>query len=441
MYNKSQVTVEGMLWTYSKTKEGLHPVKIKVTYRRNTTYYSVQLEGTNVYADQQLWDAITSPAPKGKAKKIREAIEDLKSKARETIQTLTFRGQPFSLNRFKQLFEHGSGSSSSFFSHFHQYIAELTKERRMGTASAYGSALQCFKKFRKGKDIDPVDITVQLLKDFDNFIRSPKVETTSRGKTTIRMGNATTVAMYMRAMRAVFNFIIGQQPWLAEVYPFARGSNERQKYQIQKGSGSKGRALSLAELQNLVSMETMEGSPERRAKLLWLFSFYCQGMNFKDIAKLKFRNIENDRIVYVRAKTSRTERKQEHIEVAVSKQISAIISELAGVGQPIDGYVFSILPPHTEESDVRRIVNQKLKVVNDWLGKLCTRNGLPKVTTYWARHTYASLLKESGVSVDMIRELLGHSDAKTTEAYLKRFDLEKKKQINQRISSMLNTTE
>lgn len=77
-------------------------------------------------------------------------------------------------------------------------------------------------------------------------------------------------------------------------------------------------------------------------------------------------------------------------------------------------------------------------MVNDRLKKLCSANNLEevKLTTYWARHTYASLLKESGESIELIRELLGHSDIKTTESYLKRFDLKKKKEANERLESL-----
>ncbi len=69
---------------------------------------------------------------------------------------------------------------------------------------------------------------------------------------------------------------------------------------------------------------------------------------------------------------------------------------------------------------------------------LCKNNGLDlPITTYWARHSYANLLKQSGESIEMIRELLGHGDIKTTENYLKRFDADQKRKVNDRIQSLL----
>ena len=90
--------------------------------------------------------------------------------------------------------------------------------------------------------------------------------------------------------------------------------------------------------------------------------------------------------------------------------------------------------------EVCSLVNQKIKIVNKWLKKICTANDLPLITTYWARHSYASLLKQSGQSVELIREMLGHSDIKTTESYLKRFDLSKKREANESIQTLMKKT-
>ncbi len=88
----------------------------------------------------------------------------------------------------------------------------------------------------------------------------------------------------------------------------------------------------------------------------------------------------------------------------------------------------------------RRTINQKNKIVNKWLKRICEANELPAITTYWARHSYASLLKQSGHSVELIREMLGHSDIKTTESYLKRFDLAKKRDANESIQILMKKT-
>ncbi len=75
-------------------------------------------------------------------------------------------------------------------------------------------------------------------------------------------------------------------------------------------------------------------------------------------------------------------------------------------------------------------------ITNKWLRQICAANDLPPITTYWARHSYASLLKDLNESVELIREMLGHADIRTKESYLKRFDIERKREANEKISRL-----
>jgi integrase len=90
---------------------------------------------------------------------------------------------------------------------------------------------------------------------------------------------------------------------------------------------------------------------------------------------------------------------------------------------------------HPERVDA--IIRQKIKMVNSRLKEICEANDLPAVTSYWSRHTYASLLQQAGESVELIRELLGHSDIRTTEVYLNRFEIGRKREANEKIFSHL----
>jgi integrase/recombinase XerD len=432
----TQVTLKVEPYTYYKKKDGLFPVKLQLTFKRKTTYYPLKIDGKNVSVSLADWDAINTAQPRKNNKIIKEAIEDLKSRAREAIHIITFRNQPFSLERFERQFLPGI-TNKGFFDYFNSYLQDLANDNRGGSQSAYNCALQALKKFRNGRDLDPIDITTGFLKDFEKYLKSEKLEVTRTGKTIVRKASTTTVGIYMRTIRLVYNYIADTLPHLKEHYPFARASNERNKYQIQAGSGSKGDALTVDELKTFIAIETMPMSPEWRAQQLWLFSFYCNGMNFHDLAHLKFSNIKSDKIVYVRHKTSRTERNQELLEVPLTDDIIKIIESVGQAKKRPTSFVFDILSDDVASSEERRIINQKLKIVNKWLKILSELHGLPPITTYWARHSYASLLKESGQSVEMIREILGHSDIKTTEAYLKKFDFGRKREANQKIMSYL----
>lgn len=159
-------------------------------------------------------------------------------------------------------------------------------------------------------------------------------------------------------------------------------------------------------------------------------------MNPSDIFRLKYQNIGWDAIRYERAKTERTESSQEIIEIPLTEAIKKIIIELGNPDKRPEAYVFPLLPNRCSPEQARAMIQQKNKVLNKWLKVICD-DRLPAVTMYWSRHTYASLLKDAGTPLEKIRELLGHGDLKTTEHYLRRFDLDSKRETNEAIMKKL----
>lgn len=436
--NKKQFTVEEIHWTYSKEKE-IHPVKIKITYNRKTKYYPVQVEGKNIYLSPSQYESITEKTVRKENKRIKEAIESTKSKAWDTIQGLTANKRAFTFDRFEKEFILNT-SSKGFIKFFEDYLSELKREGRAGSYHTYNCALQAFKKFRNGRDIDPLDLTPDLLKEFESYLKREKPTKTARGKRIVTKAGKTTISIYMRALRAVYNYTIGKLPHLREHYPFTTHQSDRTKYKIKSGSGSKGDALNIEQLQKFQGIEVIPSSPEWRAKLIWLFSFYCNGMNFSDMARLTYADIKKDSISYIRQKTKETEGNEEALEIPLNNSIREIIIELGDTDKRPANFIFSILEKGLSPMEERKTINQKIKIVNKWLKRICEANELPPITTYWARHSYASLLKQSGQSVELIREMLGHSDIKTTESYLKRFDLAKKREANESIQSLMKKT-
>lgn len=437
--DKKQFTVEPIIWIHSQNKQGLNPVKIKLTYNRKTKYYPVQSDGKNVFLSQEQWKAITEKTVRKENKRIKEAIGSAEAKARETIQTITSNKRAFTFDRFEREFILNT-SSKGYLRFFQDYLDEIKREGRAGSYHTYNCALQAFIKFRNGAEIDPLDLTPDLLREFESYLKREKPIRTKAGKTVIIKAGKTTVSIYMRALRAVYNYIAGKLPHLRDHYPFTTHQSDRTKYKIKSGSGSKGDALGIEQLRKFQSIEVVPSSPEWRAKLLWMFSFYCNGMNFNDIARLHYSNIKKDSICYVRQKTKETEGNEEVIEIPLNNSIREIIIELGHSNKQPSNFVFDILEKDLSPVEERKVINQKIKIVNKWLKRICQTNDLPPITTYWARHSYASLLKQSGQSVELIREMLGHSDIKTTENYLKRFDLSKKREANETIQSLMRKT-
>lgn len=427
---KKETRIEGILFKHYESREnpGTHPVKVKVSHNRKTRYYPVQLDNQNIFLSPEQW--------RNPSKKIKQAIALTEAKAEEAKDIITHKGRPFSFDRFEKEFLQ-QDSEYGLLSLFERTLEELKADGRIGTYNSYSNAYASFKAFRNGKEIMPEDLTPELLKNFDAYIRKEKHIRTTTGKLVVRSGNKTTVGIYMRALKAVLNIAVSANPTLAEFYPFSKKQNDKGKYKIKTGSGHKGEALSIEDLQKFINTTPLETTQEWEAKLLWLFSFYAQGMNFTDILSLKFKDVYPDAIRYVRRKTQDTEDKEQVMDIPLSQPLKDIISKLGNSDRRPGAYVFRCLEHGMDPFREKIVIKQKIKITNKWLKTLCASNGLPSITTYWSRHSYASLLKSSGESVEMIKELLGHGDVKTTEAYLKRFELEKKQQVNEKIHALL----
>jgi site-specific recombinase XerD len=152
---------------------------------------------------------------------------------------------------------------------------------------------------------------------------------------------------------------------------------------------------------------------------IFIFSYLCAGINFTDIANLKHSNITDNRLQYTRQKTSKK------INISLSEKALEILNRYTNIDET-DNYLFPILDTKThitatqKQNRIHKVlghINKHLKTIAD-TAKLKNVN----LTTYVARHSFATTLKKSGVHVEMISEALGHSDIATTQIYLDSFD-------------------
>ena len=181
------------------------------------------------------------------------------------------------------------------------------------------------------------------------------------------------------------------------------------------------RAIDKDDIQRLIDLEIVEEhTMEYRclAKDLFLFSYFTAGMNFGDIARLRYKDIVKGRVNYSRHKT------QKLLSFQLVPMALQILEKYGAAGHGED-YIFPILNRH-EHTTPQQIFNRLHKVlrkVNRELKTLGEQIGLEMpLTTYVARHTFATVLKRSGVNIAIISESLGHSDLSTTQIYLDSFE-------------------
>ncbi len=80
------------------------------------------------------------------------------------------------------------------------------------------------------------------------------------------------------------------------------------------------------------------------------------------------------------------------------------------------------------------ISKQQIKNINKWMKRIALELEFDVIPTfYYARHTYATILRNSGASIDYISEALGHNSTKTTQNYLDSFEETKVREYNSRL--------
>jgi integrase len=235
----------------------------------------------------------------------------------------------------------------------------------------------------------------------------------------------TTVGIYLRSLRTLFNNAISDGTFPKDLYPFGK-----RKYEIPTGNNIK-KALTLNDVASIYNYKAEKGSRTEMARDQWLFIYLCSGINVKDMCLLKYENIKDDHLEFLRAKTARTKRNIEPIRVALNDDINKIIRKWGNKDK--DGgknYIFPILEKGLTPERERQLIQQHTQVTNCHMKIIKEALEIKSsITTYAARHSFATILHHSGVSTSVISEFLGHSSIRTTQNYLKGFEDDSKKEM------------
>ncbi len=173
----------------------------------------------------------------------------------------------------------------------------------------------------------------------------------------------TTVGIYLRSLRAIFNKAIEEGNIIADIYPF-------KKYKIPTGQNIK-KALDKLDLKTLYTAELERGSAKEKARDFWFFSYQCNGMNFRDIAELKYKDINRKSFSFLRHKTLHTTKdKPRPIIVPLTESIKAIIERYGTKPVLPENYMFPILEKLMNETEKLRVNQNFIRFVNQHIQKL-----------------------------------------------------------------------
>ena len=158
---------------------------------------------------------------------------------------------------------------------------------------------------------------------------------------------------------------------------------------------------------------------------LWFFIYLCNGINVADLIKLKYSNIVDGEICFVRQKTEHTSRMRKEIRAVITEQMQTIIQRW-GNPASADNYLFPFLNGRETAMEMKIKTQNLTRRINWHMHIIGKALGIGKISTYTARHSFATILKRRGANIIYISESLGHNDLKTTACYLAGFEKEER---------------
>lgn len=420
---KESVKVSLYQDTRRKKENGTYPIRIRVydTSTRKARLYTTDFDLTEKDFNRIFFPEIGQRL-RSEEKEIQLDLIAIETEYKEKALNL----ENFNFDTFEKLFEIKRGDLINVFWHYETLIQELKESNRFGTASSYETSMKSLKSFlkdKKGKEIMTLnfqDITVKFLEKYEAWMTEKENKT------------LTTVGIYLRALRVIFNKALESKTIDKEIYPFGI-----RKYEIPASTNTK-KAFDSDQLQKLFQA-VPKIEEQQKAKDFWFFSFVCNGMNIKDIVYLKWKNINDGQIEFVREKTKRTKKaKQTTIQVPLTEFAKTFIETYGNKEQSKNSYVFSIINDGMTEEEKDQKKKTFTRFINQHLKNLAKDNGLNgDISTYWARHSFATMAIRKKASLEFVSEALGHSDLKTTKNYFAGFEDKTKKDILEDITDFM----
>lgn len=389
-----------VLFTSKTLKNGAHPIMLRTIQNRKLKYFS-----TGYSCKPNQWDSTANVLLKSypKSGKINHLLSKKKNELDDIIYDYENDKKNFTAEEVARKFR-GTIEKKTLNKYLEEVIERLQRTGKVGNAGAYKDLLRTIKLFQKEKELFFSDITfLWLTKYEEDFLERGLAETS--------------ISIYMRTLRALFNRAIAEGFAKAEDYPFRAFKTSKYNLETRK------RAITKEEMLKIINLkydpEKSEWSMD--SKNFFLFSFYCIGMNMIDMAFLRWSNIENGRIRYKRIKTGK------EFDILIQPRAQELLNFYNKKNQTENDYIFPILndeihkTPQSQRDRIKKIrtrTNTDLKAI----AKEIRIKNSDSITHYVARHSWATIQKKNGNSIAIISESMGHADEKTTKIYLECFE-------------------
>lgn len=305
------------------------------------------------------------------------------------INRLTERNIPFSTNDIITAFQR-QADEQSLFNFMENVITQLKQIGKLRTAETYTATLRSFMRFRNDTDVLLDDITPELIEMYEAYLQNNGV---------VR----NTSSFYMRILRAVYNRAVEKE--------FVKQRNPFKNVYTGVDKTAK-RALPLPAIRRIKNLDLTRLPKLEFARDMFLFSFYTRGMSFIDMAFLKKTDLQNGYLKYRRRKT------KQQLFIRWEKCMQEILDKYNAPESP---YLLPIIK--VAEQNERKQYGNTLREVNNKLKEIAKTICLPiPLSTYVARHSWASIARSKNIPISVISEGMGHDSEMTTQIYLSSLD-------------------
>ena len=278
----------------------------------------------------------------------------------------------------------------SLFNFMQNIIVRLKQMGKQRTSETYQTTLKSFMRFRKDKDLLLDEITSEMIQTYEAYLQNRGISRNSS-------------SFYMRILRAVYNQAV-EKDLTSQRFPF--------KHVYTGVDKTVKRAIPIKYIRQIKNLDLSMKPTLDFARDMFLFSFYTRGMAFVDMAYLKKKDLTNGMLTYRRHKTG------QQMLIKWEKCMQEILDKYDTAGTP---YLLPIIKVMNE--DQRKQYGNALRLVNNKLKEIAKKICLPiPLSTYVARHSWASIAKSKNIPLSVISEGMGHDSETTTQIYLSSLD-------------------
>ena len=422
--------IKAVLYRNKTYKDGTHPIMIRITQDRKTSYQSVGYSVVPEAWDEQAQRVFEKKPQitKGQEGQLKpETVEKLKTQYRtarilpnaahinaaidDKIDSISSIAQKLKVNEESLDVKHIKSKlkpstqgdrAKSFLVFAEEYQDKFLKAGSVGTYRRYKSIITKLRDYIGKRDLLFADITPTFLESYQSHLISLK-------------NKVNTIHNNLKSIKAIYYAAITQELISAEKNPFF-------VFKLKTGNSVKKEKLTIDEIIAIEKLSYPENSVLRHCQKFFLFSFYCAGVRASDMLLMKWTNVKgNDRLEYQMEKTGKFK------SISLVPKAKSILEEYRHSDAQPRNFIFPFMQ-NVEEANIKAVFNKissSTALINKYLKTIAEDAKIEKIlSTHIARHSFSDIARKRKTSIYDISKMLNHSSIKITEAYLSSLDIE-----------------